>query len=69
KSVCQQWLADIPSDLSRKARQSAATYTTSRGTIFNAIWYHLLASVPATTVTAGYRQQLAKRAQLAAERT
>lgn len=31
---CQLWLADIPSDPGRKARQSAASYAMSRGTIY-----------------------------------
>ncbi|MQW73867.1 hypothetical protein GHJ91_33885, partial [Sinorhizobium medicae] len=33
KSVCPLWPADIPPALCRKARPSAATYTTSRDTI------------------------------------
>ncbi|WP_210213075.1 hypothetical protein, partial [Sinorhizobium meliloti] len=32
-SVCPLWPADIPPALCRKARPSAATYTTSRDTI------------------------------------
>jgi hypothetical protein len=72
KSVCPLWHADIPPALCRKARPSAATYTTSRDTILanSGLWPKLSkisakSSGRVTRSASEYRSRTARKADSA----